>query len=148
MGKNRQRSKMNRNKRHKGIVKNVSNTREIIETENYCSSVAEFSDRINSIYGDMKSKLTSSYEELSKVDLEITDINHYIEMSKLDAYRGYNAYVMLRDRLVKRRKIKDEIYYLKNMINKSQEFDAKSKGFLMRIDHQKYEPRAIGELFK
>ena len=148
MGKNRQRSKMNRNKRHKGIVKNVSNTREIIETENYCSSVAEFSDRINSIYGDMKSKLTSSYEELSKVDLEISDINHYIEMSKLDAYRGYNAYVMLRERLVKRRKIKDEIYYLKNMINKSQEFDAKSKGFLMRIDHQKYEPRAIGELFK
>ena len=148
MGEKRQRSKMNRNKRHKGIAKNVSNTREIIETENYCSSVAEFSDRINSIYGDMKSKLASSYEELSKVDLEISDINHYIEMSKLDAYRGYNAYVMLRERLVKRRKIKDEIYYLKNMINKSQEFDAKSKGFLMRIDHQKYEPRAIGELFK
>lgn len=148
MGEKRQRSKMNRNKRHKGITKNVSNTREIIETENYCSSVAEFSDRINSIYGDMKSKLTSSYEELSKVDLEISDINHYIEMSKLDAYRGYNAYVMLRERLVKRRKIKDEIYYLKNMINKSQEFDAKSKGFLMRIDHQKYEPRAIGELFE
>lgn len=144
MGEKRQRSKMNRNKRYKGIT----NTRKIIETDNYCSSVAEFSDRINSIYGDMKSKLASSYEELSKVDLEITDINHYIEMSKLDAYRGYNAYVMLRERLVKRRKIKDEIYYLKNMINKSQEFDAKSKGFLMRIDHQKYEPRAIGELFK
>ena len=135
-------------KKHNGIVATTANVKNVIKTDDYCDSVAEFSDRINSIYGDMKSKLTSSYEELSKVDLEISDINHYIEMSKLDAYRGYNAYVMLRERLVKRRKIKDEIYYLKSMITKSQEFDAKSKGLLMRIDHQKYEPRAIGELFK
>lgn len=54
-------------------------------------------------------KILSEYpKKLSKVDKEISDIYHYIEVSNLDAYRGWKAYKLLKDKLIERRKIKDE----------------------------------------
>lgn len=56
----------------------------------------------------------SRYEEelrlrLSEVDFEICDIHHYIEFFSLDAAKGYKAYRMLKERLERRRFIKDEM---------------------------------------
>ena len=49
---------------------------------------------------------------LSDVDKEISDINHYIEFGQFNAYQGWLAFNMLRGRLKKRRKVKDELQIL------------------------------------
>lgn len=46
----------------------------------------------------------------SEVDMEVCDLLHFIEFSSLSAAKGYGAYRMLRDALLRRRQIKDESY--------------------------------------
>jgi len=56
--------------------------------------------------GEIDKFLKQHNDALSKIDLEKTDIEHYIEFSKLNAYDGWKAYSMLQDVLLRRRKIK------------------------------------------
>jgi hypothetical protein len=126
--------------------KHISHTKKIIRSEETNDRLEELSGRVNSFYDELRSRYTALCKEESKIDLEITDINHYIEFGKLDAYRGYNAYVMLHDRLVKRRKIKTEKSYLQSLIDVH--LDQKSKRYLKKLGDLDYEPRIIKELFK
>lgn len=87
--------------------------------------------------------------DLSNVDLEICDIEHYIEFFALDAAKGYKAYRMLKERLKRRRHIKDEIAKVNCFLAGSSgdfssgKIDRQIKGF----DNCRYTPRVLSELF-
>lgn len=88
---------------------------------------------------------------LSDVDKEICDINHYIEFGKnFNAYQGWLAFNMLRSRLKKRRKIKDEIYIITQLgeckVNSDMLSTVKNSINGLRI--RDYHPRKLKELFK
>lgn len=96
---------------------------------------------------EQKEKLTV---EISTVDRELEDIKHYIEFNKFNAYSGWLALNMQKQRLNKRRRIKTELHILssidetalnKNMLKNAQTIIEKSL-------NQKYSPRALPELFE
>lgn len=79
--------------------------------------------------------------DLSNVDKEISDINHYIEFGgKFNAYQGWLAFNMLRNRLKKRRKIKDELHILMQLgeckVNST--MLAEIKDSIVSLDTRKY----------
>lgn len=77
---------------------------------------------------------------LSDIDKEINDIYHYIEFSNLDAYRGWKAYKMLKDKLNERRKIKDN---LSSATRFSQTIKAKSLKINNEHKTKKYTPKKV-----
>lgn len=77
---------------------------------------------------------------LSDIDKEINDIYHYIEFSNLDAYRGWKAYKMLKDKLNERRKIKDN---LSSATRFSQTIKAKSSKINNEHKTKKYTPKKV-----
>lgn len=87
---------------------------------------------------------------LSDVDKEICDINHYIEFGKFNAYQGWFAFNMLRGRLKRRRKIKDELYILNQLgeckVNSAMLEDIKES--IDKLSARRYQPRKLNELFK
>ena len=87
--------------------------------------------------------------ELSYIDREICDIQHYIEFFSLDAAKGYKAYRLLKERLAKRREIKNELAKTACFIDASSaDFsEGKVKSKISSIDNQKYTPRIHNELF-
>lgn len=87
---------------------------------------------------------------LSDIDKEISDIQHYIELSEhLNAYQGWLAYCMLRQRLRQRRKIKDELAILTQLGESKVSVDEINK--IMKsiegLSTRHYEPRVLKELF-
>lgn len=88
-------------------------------------------------------------DDLQVVEREITDIQHYIEFFSLDAAKGYKAYKMLRDRLTRRRFLKDEIVKANYVL--SGDASAFSTGKvdkqIRQMDVRQYSPRVLVELF-
>lgn len=88
--------------------------------------------------------------QLSNVDKEITDIQHYIEFYSLDAAKGYKAYRMLKERLTKRRFIKDEIrradYFIAGTATDFSHGAVTKR--INNMEHRQYEPRVLCELFE
>lgn len=86
---------------------------------------------------------------LSDVDLEISDINHYIELGKHNAYEGWIAFNMLRTRLKKRRVIKDELQILQQLgeckVNSSMIEGIKDS--IGSLSAREYKPRRLMDLF-
>ena len=87
---------------------------------------------------------------LSDVDKEISDINHYIEFGQFNAYQGWLAFNMLRGRLKKRRKVKDELQILTQLgeckVNSS--MIANIKSAIGKLSSREYQPRKLNELFE
>lgn len=77
---------------------------------------------------------------LSDIDKEINDIYHYIEFSNLDAYRGWKAYKMLKDKLNERRRIKNN---LSSATRLSQTIKAKRLKINNEHKTKKYTPRKV-----
>ena len=88
-------------------------------------------------------------EDLRAVELEITDIQHYIEFFALDAAKGYKAYKMLHERLTRRRFLKDEIAKANFVL--SGDASAFSTGKVSKqvqqMEQRLYSPRILMELF-
>ena len=111
---------------------------------------------IVSIISDAVSKLNCRHfelsEELSKIDREKSDIEHYIEFNagKLNACGGYKAYKMLQDVLLERRKVKDELEIIQVAMARiaSPEELANIDRKVEELAHRKYEPREFKHLFK
>lgn len=102
-----------------------------------------------SLFRDLRRYSEQLTNELSQVDLEICDIQHYIEFFALDAAKGYKAYRMLKERLVRRREIKDEMAKT-NCILAGNPFDFSSGKITKQIDSydkKSYTPRVLSELF-
>lgn len=87
---------------------------------------------------------------LSDVDKEISDINHYIEFGQFNAYQGWLAFNMLRGRLKKRRKVKDELQILTQLgeckVNSAMIEEIKAS--IGKLSTREYQPRKLTELFE
>lgn len=122
--------------------------KEIVDDKigNWLDKVDNLLELIKSI-SDRKQELIS---ELQKIDFEITDIQHYIELGNFNAYNGWLSYKMLQNRLRQRRKIKDELLIL-NAVG-STRIEAGSVENLHKavngLNTRKYAPRVLNELFK
>lgn len=85
--------------------------------------------------------------ELTLVDLELSDIEHAAEFYELNASQGYRLYKMLHDARVRRRKIKDELSlcttFLSCSIKSVDNVRRQAEGFESRA----YTPRVNKELF-
>lgn len=94
-----------------------------------------------------KEVLTS---QLSEVDKEITDIHHYIEFGRFNAYQGWLAFNMLRQRLKKRRRIKDELRIIVEIgeckITSDMMIDINNA--INRLSNKRYVPRVLTQLFE
>ena len=87
--------------------------------------------------------------KLSKVDQELSDINHYIEFCNLNAAQGYKAYKMIKDRRIIRRSIKNELDVLNIILGKkiSETATDEIQKAISGMDKRTYEPRILSELF-
>lgn len=109
----------------------------------------ELSASQNRLYDDLRQYGLSLNDQLSQVDMEICDIQHYIEFFALDAAKGYKAYRMLKERLVRRREIKDEMAKVNLFLSgTSSDFSSgKVSRQLKNMDNSAYQPRILNELF-
>ena len=109
----------------------------------------ELSVSQNRLYGELQQYGASLKDKLSQVDMEICDIQHYIEFFSLDAAKGYKAYRMLKERLVRRREIKDEMAKVNLFLSgTSSDFSSgKVLRQLKNMDSTGYQPRILSELF-
>lgn len=93
-----------------------------------------------------KGCMTALNGNLSDINQEIVDLEHYIEFSKLNVSEGYKAYKMLRDTLRERRKIKDSITAAQSLYencNVDKLYDCND-----RLHNRTYTPRKLTSLFE
>lgn len=129
------------------VVKRIGN--EPVE-ENQLSSLSADIDIFTGMIQSAEQRKEILIVALSDVDKEICDINHYIEFGKFNAYQGWLAFKMLKGRLQKRRKIKDELSILSQLgeckVNSAMLADIKSS--ICKLDTREYQPRKLNELFE
>lgn len=98
---------------------------------------------------DAEARKNELSQALSDVDKEITDIHHYIELGRLNAYQGWLACNMLRSRLKRRRAIKDELMILTQL--GECKVDSTMLGNINRaiagLANRQYAPRVLTQLF-
>ncbi len=99
---------------------------------------------------DAEQRKEELVQKLSDVDKEVADIYHYIEFGTFNAYQGWLAFNMLRQRLRKRRKIKNELQVVTQLgeckITSAMLVDIKNA--INEIGNKKYAPRALTSLFE
>ena len=101
------------------------------------------------LYSDLKTHGENLNDQLSRIDREICDIEHYIEFFALDAAKGYKAYRMLKERLKRRRFIKDEMAKVGVFLRCASGDFSSGKGTreIKGVDNSGYKPRVLNELF-
>lgn len=106
-------------------------------------SLANISEEINQ-YNEFLNR------QYKIVELEISDIYHYIELAHLDPFRAYKAYKLLKEKLILRRQIKDE----QLMIDKLKETrllkcteDEINKEYTW-LNSRQYKPKVLHKLFE
>lgn len=94
-----------------------------------------------------KSELLS---ELSEIDQEICDIQHYIEFGRLNAYQGRAACEMLKVSFVQRRKIKDVLYIITEIQERRRGTteSESAKNAIHNLNKRIYTPRKLDFLFE
>lgn len=130
------------------VAKQIGN--ETIE-ENHLSDLTTEIDKFTDFVQDAEQRKETLLNALSDVDKEISDINHYIEFGgKFNAYQGWLAFNMLRNRLRKRRKIKDELHILMQLgeCKVNSEMLTEIKNSIGNLDTREYQPRILKELFE
>lgn len=130
------------------VAKQIGN--ESIE-ENHLSNLTTEIDKFTDFVQDAEQRKKTLLNALSNVDKEISDINHYIEFgNKFNAYQGWLAFNMLRNRLRKRRKIKDELHILIQLgeCKVNSEMLTEIKNSIGNLDAREYQPRILKELFE
>lgn len=122
---------------------------EVIE-DNQLSSLSVNIDNFAGFVQNVEERKEILHISLSDVDKEISDINHYIEFGKFNAYQGWLAFNLLRSRLKKRRKIKDELHILTQLgeckVNSAMIEDIKTS--IKKLNAREYRPRKLNELFE
>lgn len=121
-------------------------TADSIDLHVLCDKIRDLSTELKKI---MELKDTAS-ERLSHVDLEITDILHYIEFYKFSASEAWKLCKMLQDTLDKRRNIKYEceLYGLLGTQTCKNIADGRTERLFNRREIHTYKPRVLTELFK
>ena len=136
------------------LIKQISqetaqkNTERVSTDEN----IKRWLDKIDGLNGLATEALHRNDElvqQLSKVDQELSDVNHYIEFCNLNAAQGYKAYKMIKDRRIKRRSIKNELQVVDIILSKkiSETATDEIQKAIAGMDQRTYEPRVLNELF-
>lgn len=136
------------------LIKQISqetvqeNTEKVSTAEN----VQRWIDKIEGLNGLATEALHRKDElvqQLSKVDQELSDVNHYIEFCNLNAAQGYKAYKMIKDRRIKRRSIKNELQVVDIILSKKicETATDEIQKAIVGMDQRTYEPRVLNELF-
>lgn len=87
---------------------------------------------------------------LSTIDMEISDLMHYIEMANLNAANGYKVFAMLKERRIRRRRIKDDMVKFALLADATLEelISGALLASMQKIDNDRiYTPRQLPELF-
>lgn len=98
---------------------------------------------------DIETRTAELSQDLSNVDLQVTDIEHCIEFSKFNACDGYRLAKRMQDTLLARRKVKDEMHVMqliRNHIPERQKFAGVLEA-IDKMDERKYTPRVLTDLF-
>ena len=93
-----------------------------------------------------KEHLTS---KLNQIEAELCDCEHACEFFKCDVVHGYKLYAMIRERRIKRRYYKDELWKVSSVLGMSYSDIANGSidNAFKKIEEQSYEPRVLTELF-
>lgn len=104
---------------------------------------------LNGLRNDATKRKEELCKQLSDVDKELSDINHYIEFCNLNAAQGYKAYKMVKDRRIKRRSIKNELVVVDAILEKkiSDSITEEIEKVIRGLDERMYKPRVLNELF-
>lgn len=88
-------------------------------------------------------------QKLNQVEAELCDCEHACEFFKCDAAHGYKLYAMIRERRIKRRYLKDELWKASSVLGMSYSDIANGgiENAFQEINEQAYEPRVLKELF-
>lgn len=116
------------------------------DVQEWLSKLASVTD----VLSNTEARISGAVDKLSKVDKEISDIQHYIEFGQFNCYQGWLCFKILQNKLRQRRKYKNEISVL-NIIRHSR-IDTEGLSSLSKTisDSRKkvYSPRVLTELFK
>ena len=106
-------------------------------------------DGLNGLATEALHRKDELVQQLSQVDQELSDVNHYIEFCNLNAAQGYKAYKMIKDRRIKRRSIKNELQVVDIILSKkiSETATDEIQKAIAGMDQRTYEPRVLNELF-
>lgn len=136
------------------LIKQISHeeVKSNTETVSVAANIQYWVDKVSGLNGLADEALHRKEElinQLSEVDKELCDINHYIEFCNLNAAQGYKAYKMIKDRRVKRRSIKNELDVLNMILGKrlSESVTNEITNAVLGMDKRIYEPRVLNELF-
>lgn len=90
------------------------------------------------------------FSELSKIDKERTDIEHFIEIYPLSASQGYKMAKKLQNCLSRRREIKNEIGILNRIsaLRICDIYKGKGEDALAKLESKQYMPRILNNLFQ
>ena len=104
---------------------------------------------LNGLKDDAVQRKEELCKQLSNVDKELTDINHYIEFCNLNAAQGYKAYKMIKERRIKRRIIKNELSVVDVILEKkiSDSIIDEIEKVINGLNERTYTPRILDELF-
>lgn len=136
------------------LIKQISHeeVKSNTETVSVAENIQYWVDKVSGLNGLAAEALHRKEElinQLSEVDKELCDINHYIEFCNLNAAQGYKAYKMIKDRRMKRRSIKNELDVLNMILGKklSESVTNEITNAVLGMDKRIYEPRILNELF-
>ena len=136
------------------LVKQITQEKvnENTETPSNSENIQYWIDKVSDLNGLASEALHRKDDllsQLSKVDQELSDIDHYIEFVNLNAAQGYKAYRMIKDRRIIRRSIKNELDVLNIILGKkiSETATDEIQKAISGMDKRTYEPRVLNELF-
>ena len=136
------------------LIKQITQEKvnENTETPSNSENIQYWIDKVSDLNGLASEALHRKDDllsQLSKVDQELSDIDHYIEFVNLNAAQGYKAYKMIKDRRIIRRSIKNELEVLNIILGKkiSETATDEIQKAISGMDKRTYEPRVLNELF-
>lgn len=101
----------------------------------------------------LQSEYDKVKEEHSKLDMEITDVLHYIEFNNFSAVQGYKLAKMLKDMTKQRREVKKVETQLDIILSNTISNVSKKSNKIANIEkeeycNERYTPRVLVDLFK
>ena len=106
-------------------------------------------ESLNGMMDEAKERKSLLLDNLSRIDMALDALDHYIEDAKLNACQGWYYFNMRRNGRIKRRSIKNELMVidivLQSNIGKKTCEEVKRK--ISGMDKRKYTPKELADLF-
>lgn len=104
---------------------------------------------LNTLSNDAEKRQAELNAALSEVDKELTDLDHYLESSRLNAYEMWYLGDQRKKRLEKRRQIKDELMVVTQIANTGMSnITLKITDVAEGLENRVYKPRVLTKYFQ